>query len=90
MIQEVLGSQEKDIKLKALFNEAMHFPSITPFHIHHGPTPNLTVPLYAAGARTLAQVLRMLDVDVESCLELRNEALQRLVIMGNEPWKFGD
>lgn len=90
VIQEVLGSQEKDIKLKALFNEAMHFSSITPFHIHHGPTPNLTVPLYATGVRTLTQVLRMLDIDVESCLELRNEALQRLVIMGNEPWKFRD
>lgn len=90
VIQQVLGSQEKDIELKALFNEAMHFPSITPFHIHHGPTPNLTVPFYAVGTRTLAQVLRMLDIDVESCLDLRDEALQRLAIMGKEPWKFGD
>lgn len=90
VIQEVLGSQEQDIELKALFNEAMHFPSITPFHIHHGPTPNLMVPFYAVGARTLAQVLCMLDLDVESCLESSDEALKRLATMGKEPWRFGD
>ncbi|MCJ1320123.1 hypothetical protein MMC15_005460 [Xylographa vitiligo] len=90
VVEEVLGPREKDIELKVLFNEAMHFPSITPFHIHHGPTPNVTVPFYAVGVRTLAQVLRMLDLDVDSCLELRDEALQKLAARGNEPWKFGD
>ncbi|KAL8746943.1 MAG: hypothetical protein Q9190_001105 [Brigantiaea leucoxantha] len=89
-IQEVLGPQEKDIKMKVLFNEAMHFASIAPFHIHQGQTPNLVFPFYAIGARTLARVLNMLGIDVESCLHLHDEALRRLATMGNEPWKFGD
>jgi hypothetical protein len=90
VVQEVLGPQEEDIELKALFNEAMHFLSIGPFHIHHGSMPNLTVPFYAIGAQLLAQVLRMLDIDLGSCLDSRDEALQRLKVMGNKPWKFGD
>ena len=70
VVQEALGPQEKDIELKALFNEAIHFPSITPFRIHQGPTPNVILPFYAVGAQILAQVLQMLDIDVESCLVL--------------------
>ena len=90
IVQDVLGPREQDIQLKALFNEAMHFPSITPFHIHHGPTPNVTVPFYAVGVQTLAQVLAMLDIDVQSCFDLRDEASQRLETRGREPWMFGD
>ena len=90
MIQEVLGPREVDIKMKVLFNEAIHFVSMTPLHIHHGQTPNLVVPFYAIGAQTLAQVLDMLGIDVESCLQLHDEALRRLATMGNQPWKFGD
>ena len=54
VVQEVLGLLEKDIELKALLNEAIHFPSITSFRIHHGPTPNVNLPFYAIGAQILA------------------------------------
>jgi len=68
----------------------MHFSSIPLFHIHHGPTPNVTVPLYAVGAQTLAKVLRMLGIDLDSCLDVHDEALQQLATFGKVPWKFGD
>lgn len=90
VIQDVLGAQEKNVEMKVLFNEAMHFASIAPLHIHHGQTPNLAVPFYAIGAQTLARVLEMLDISPESCLQLHEEALQRLAKMGSQPWKFGD
>ena len=85
IIQEILGPQEKDIKMKVLFNEAMHFASITPLYIHHGQTPNLIVPFYAIGARTLARVLGMLGIDVESCLQLHDEALRSIYVAPADP-----
>jgi hypothetical protein len=90
VVRDILGPQEQDIELKALFNEAMHFSSIPPFHIHHGPTPNVTVPFYAVGAQTLAKVLPMLGIDLDGCLDVHDEALQKLATIGKVPWKFGD
>jgi hypothetical protein len=90
VIHELLDTHEnsEDIDLRVRFNEAMHFCSVMPFHIHPDQTPNMAIPIYAIGAQLLAEVLRQLDVDVDACAEQQSAGLKRLVYMGGVPWRF--
>ena len=78
----------KDIDLRVRFNEAMHFCSDMPFHIHPDARPSVAIPIYAIGAQLLVEVLRMLDIDVLSCADQQAEGLARLDAMGKQRWRF--
>lgn len=90
VIHDLLGAHERkeDIDLRVRFNEAMHFCSDMPFHIHPDAKPNIAVPIFAIGAQLLAEVLRLLDIDVEACADQQSEGLCRLALMGERPWRF--
>ena len=90
VIHELLEPEgnSKDIDLRVSFNEAMHFCSDMPFHIHPDAKPNIAIPIYAIGAQLLAEVLQQLDIDADSCVELQSQSLERLALKGGQPWRF--
>lgn len=92
VIHELLGAHEnsKSIDMRVRFNEAMHFCSVMPAHIHPDQDPNIAIPMYAIGAQLLAEVLRQLDIDVDACAEEQSAGLKRLFLMGGLPWRFED
>ena len=90
VIHKLLEAEENshDIDLRVAFNEAMHFCSDMPFHIHPGAKPNIAIPIYAIGAQLLAEVLRQLEIDTNACVELQSQSLERLDFKGGQPWRF--
>ena len=90
VIHEILDPEgsSKDIDLRVSFNEAMHFCSDMPFHIHPDANPNIAIPIYAIGAQLLAEVLQQLEIDVEACVELQSQSLDRMALKGGQPWRF--
>ncbi|RYP56565.1 hypothetical protein DL769_009908 [Monosporascus sp. CRB-8-3] len=92
VIQELLGAHEdsNDVDLRVRFNEAMHFCSVMPFHMHPDQDPSIAIPMYAIGAQLLAKVLRLLDVDVDACTDQQSAGLERLAFMSGVPWRFED
>ncbi|KAI9739702.1 MAG: hypothetical protein M1834_006421 [Cirrosporium novae-zelandiae] len=90
VIHELLGAQgsTKDIDLRVRFNEAMHFCSDMPFHINPNQTPNVAIPIYVIGAKLLAEVLRLLDIDPDTSAEQQSAGLERLAVMGKQRWVF--
>ena len=90
VIHQLLDAEKnnEDIDLRISFNEAMHFCSDMPFHIHPDANPNIAIPIYAIGAHLLAEVLRQLEFDIDACAELQSQGLERLALMGGQPWRF--
>lgn len=92
IVHEVMGAttpqRKSDIDLRTRFNEAMHFCSDMPFHIHPDANPNISVPIYATGALLLAETLEMLGLDPVECASLQERGLARLAEMGNTKWIF--
>ncbi|WP_226468533.1 hypothetical protein [Luteimonas panaciterrae] len=87
VVHELLG--ERDTELRVRFNEAMHFSSDMPFHIHSDATPSVAVPIYATGALLLVEVLEELDIDpLSACAGLHSKGLERLREVGGKPWCF--
>jgi hypothetical protein len=87
VVHELIG--ERDTELRVRFNEAMHFSSDMPFHIHPNATPSVAVPIYATGALLLVEVLEELDIDpLSACAGLHSKGLERLHEAGGKPWRF--
>jgi hypothetical protein len=90
VIRELLTEEgnSKDIDIRVRFNEAMHFCSLFPFHIRYGQNISVAIPMYAIAAQLLAEVLHLLDIDVEKCAQEQTAGLERLSHMGAVPWQF--
>ncbi|KAK8860127.1 Phosphotransferase enzyme family protein [Apiospora arundinis] len=82
------GEAKEDIDLRVRFNEAMHFCSDMPFHINSNAKPCIAQPIYAIGAKLLAEVLQMLGIDLDDCYAKQEEALTHLAGRGKKPWRF--
>ncbi|KAF9884729.1 hypothetical protein FE257_001290 [Aspergillus nanangensis] len=80
--------REKDVDLRVRFNEAMHLCSLMPFHIHKNAAPSLAVPIFAAGATRLAEVMDILGIHMEECAKGHARGLERLEEMGSAEWRF--
>ncbi|KAF5346806.1 hypothetical protein D9758_015725 [Tetrapyrgos nigripes] len=91
---ETLGAktdeEKKMVDIRVLFNEAMHLCSDMPFHINKNSKPNVAFPIYATGAKLLAEVLEMLGIDPMGCSGsgVADIALERLRDMGTKKWAF--
>ncbi|KAF7350231.1 Aminoglycoside phosphotransferase family protein [Mycena venus] len=82
------GESRDDIDLRIRFNEAMHFCSDMPFHINPEAKPFVAQPIYAIGAKLLAEVLQILGIGLDECVRKHDEAMVRLADMGHRPWLF--
>jgi hypothetical protein len=90
IIHEVLTAQGEgeDVDLRIRFNEAMHFCSDMPFHIHPEAKPCIAMPIYAIGAKLLSEVLGLLGISMDECVTHQKEGLERLAKMGKTTWRF--
>ncbi|KAJ5365283.1 hypothetical protein N7517_008169 [Penicillium concentricum] len=77
-----------DVDLRIRFNEAMHYCSLMPFHIHPEAQPSLAVPIFARGAKLLADVVGLLGISMDECAGRQAGGMERLAEMGHARWCF--
>jgi hypothetical protein len=87
-IADILHTDFERVESRILFNEAMHFCSDMPFHIHPCASPNVSVAIYATGALLLAEVLERLTIEPDDSEELYRRALNRSTDRGATAWRF--
>lgn len=87
-IADILHTDFERVESRILFNEAMHFCSDMPFHIHPCASPNVSVAIYATGALLLAEVLERLAIEPDDSEELYRRALNRSTDQGATEWRF--
>jgi hypothetical protein len=87
-IADILQTDFERVESRILFNEAMHFCSDMPFHIHPDASPNVSVAIYATGALLLAEVLEGLAIEPNFSEELHRSALDRSTDRAATEWRF--
>jgi hypothetical protein len=87
-IADILQTDFERVESRILFNEAMHFCSDMPFHIHPDASPNVAVAIYATGALLLAEVLEGLAIEPNFSEELHRSALNRSTDRAATEWRF--
>ncbi len=88
IIADILQGDVEEIDLKVNFNEAMHFCSDMPFHIHPEASPNVAVAIYATGALLLADVLQRLSIDLPFSGRLHKSGLSRMNDVNRDEWRL--
>ncbi|KAJ5164181.1 uncharacterized protein N7500_006011 [Penicillium coprophilum] len=89
IIQNLLNStSDEDVDLRIRFNEAIHLCSLMPFYIHADAQPSVAIPLFAAGALRLAEVMDLLGIGAEECVSNHAAGLERLNELGHTEWQF--
>jgi len=88
LLQKHGEGNDVNIDLRIRFNEAMHFCSDMPFHIHPDAKPCISMPIYAIGAKLLAEVLDLLGISMDECVAQQDRGLKRLAEMGTTTWRF--
>lgn len=87
-IADILQTDFERVESRILFNEAMHFCSDMPFHIHPDASPNVAVAIYATGALLLAELLEGLAIEPNFSEELHRSALNRSTDRAATEWRF--
>ena len=88
IIADVLQADVDEVDLRIKFNEAMHFCSDMPFHIHPEASPNVAVAIYATGALLLADVLRSFSIDPPFSENLHYSGLSRMSDVNHDGWRL--
>ncbi len=88
IIANVLHADVDQIDLRIKFNEAMHFCSDMPFHVHPEASPNVAVAIYATGALLLADVLRKFSIDPPFSEKLHYSGLSRVHDVNRDGWRL--
>ncbi|WP_343709104.1 helix-turn-helix transcriptional regulator [Mycobacterium sp.] len=88
VVADVLRADTEEMDLRINFNEAMHFCSDMPFHIHPEASPNVAVAIYATGALLLADVLRKLSIELPFSSESHRSGLSRMNDVDHDEWRL--
>ena len=87
-IADVLHTDTAQVNVLINFNEAMHFCSDMPFHIHPDAVPNVAVAIYATGALLLADVLREFSIDPDHSEQTHHRGLSRMNDLSRTRWRL--
>ncbi|MBS9534681.1 hypothetical protein KIH27_13895 [Mycobacterium sp. M1] len=87
-IADILDTDFEQVESRIRFNEAMHFCSDMPFHIHAEAAPNVAAAIYATGALLLAQVLDDFSIEPDFSTNLHHDALTRITDRAAVEWRF--
>ncbi|KAJ5383896.1 hypothetical protein N7517_001807 [Penicillium concentricum] len=81
-------SDYENVDLRIRFNEAIHLCSLMPFHIHPDAQPSVAIPIFAAGALRLAEIMDLLGIGAEECVSNHADGLERMAELGHVGWQF--
>ncbi|WP_343575080.1 hypothetical protein [Mycobacterium sp.] len=88
VIGDILQIDSAQSNPRINFNEAMHFCSDMPFHIHPDASPNVAVAIYATGAVLLADVLNELCIKPDPSEEAHQRGLRRIDDVTRNKWRL--
>lgn len=88
IVTRVLRTDSEQLNSRTMFNEAMHFCSDMPFHIHPDASPNVAAAIYATGASLLADVLQEFSIDADPCEEDHHRGLRRMNEVARNTWRL--